>query len=208
MAKVDLHETSEPAFEKPAMVSQTAGSLLMSIGFWLSLLMAACLYAAVALTPKLAGWINARQQYLENSARLSQLEDEVDYLERVAAALKNDPEFARRLVRANQNSGLEQTEFLPVSRDLLFGGSPQAEPTVPQVVQPAVARVIFHLASDQTHRNWLLIAAAGITISAFTLLNEAGVGIVRVAISGILGLLSAATARYRKPTEDAESDLS
>jgi len=70
MAKVELIETSEPASEESAMISQTAGSLLISLAFWMSLLIAATMYAGVALSPKLADWINVRQQYLSNAMRL------------------------------------------------------------------------------------------------------------------------------------------
>jgi hypothetical protein len=103
MAKVELIETSEPTTAEPAQVSQSVGSFFMSVSFWLTLTVAGIMYAAVSLSPKLAAWINVRQQYVTNATRLSQLEDEVDYLERVAEALKTDPEFAKRLIRANQN---------------------------------------------------------------------------------------------------------
>ena len=73
------------------------------------------MYAAVSLSPKLADWISVRQQHAANAVRLQEMEDEADYLERVAEALKSDPEFAHRLVHATQ-SGSTQNEFVPVSR--------------------------------------------------------------------------------------------
>jgi len=199
MPKVELIETLEPVAEKSVMISQTAGSFLLSIAFWLVLLIAATLYASVALSPKIADWINVRQQYLANAGRLTQLADEADYLERVAAALKSDPEFARRLVRANQNSGSGGAELVPVSQDLLFGGTAKKAPLEVQVVQPVVAKAVFHLASHQQHRTWLLMVSASLTLLAFTLLNDAGVGIVRTGITVVASCLSAVTHRYRRP---------
>ncbi len=205
MPKVELIETPEPVAEESVMISQTAGSLLLSIAFWMVLLIAATLYAGVALSPKIADWINVRQQCLTNAGRLTQLEDEADYLERVAAALKNDPEFARRLVRANQNSGSGGPELVPVSQDLLFGGTAKKAPPEVQVVQPVVAKAVFHLASHQQHRTWLLIASASLTLLAFTLLNDAGVGIVRTGITAAASCLSAVIHRYRRPAPDVPS---
>jgi len=199
MAKVELHESSEPASEPPETVSQTAGSLLMSVAFWLALLAAATMYAAVALSPKLADWVNVRQQYLSNAERLKQLEDEVDYLERVATALKSDPEFAMRLVRASQDPRSFDSEFVPVASDLVFSGSQQQPITQPQVLQPRLVSLIFHMASHQKHRNWLLIASATLTLIAFTLFNDTGIGFARVTLSGSAAIVSAAISRYRKP---------
>ncbi len=187
------------------MVSQTAGSLLMSVCFWLALLASALMYAAVSVSPKLADWITVRQQYLSNAVRLKELEDEVDYLERVSAALKSDSEFAKRLVRANQGSGSGDSEFVPVSQDLLFGGGAKVKREVPQVVQPVMANLVFHLASNQTHRNWLLMAATGLTMTAFTLLNDAGVGTVRAVLATLATLLAATTARYRRAVVNPEN---
>jgi hypothetical protein len=175
----------------------------MSVSFWLTLTVAGIMYAAVSLSPKLAAWINVRQQYVTNATRLTQLEDEVDYLERVAEALKTDPEFAKRLIRANQNPGSHDTEFIPVSKGLLFGGAETKEYTVPEVVRPAFAKVVFHLASHEQHRTWLLAGSAGLTLLAFTLLNDAGIGIVQSAWATLCQFFGWLTARYRKPPAPA-----
>lgn len=199
MAKVELIESTEPTAVEPAQVSQSVGSFFMSVIFWLTLTLAGIMYAAVALSPKLAAWINVRQQYVTNATRLTQLEDEVDYLERVAEALKTDPEFAKRLIRANQNPGSGEKEYIPVSKGLLFGGAETKEYTVPEVVRPAFAKVVFHLASHEQHRTWLLVGSAGLTLLAFTLLNDAGIGIVQSGLFAIWQVFTLLTARYRKP---------
>jgi hypothetical protein len=199
MAKVELIKNSEPTTVEPAPVSQSVGSFFMSVSFWLTLTVAGTMYAAVALSPKFAAWINVRQQYVTNATKLAQLEDEVDYLERVAEALKTDPEFAKRLIRANQNPGAQGAEFIPVSKGLLFGGAETKESTAPQVIQPAFAKVVFHMASHEQHRNWLLAGSAGLTLLAFTLLNDAGVGIVQSALATVCRISAWLTARYRKP---------
>jgi cell division protein FtsB len=208
MAKVELTDLIEPTADEPTTATQTVGSVLMSVGFWLVLMVSAVMYAAVSLSPKLADWISVRQQYASNAGRLKQLEDEADYLERVAAALKSDPEFARRLVRSAQTQ-VEDSEFIPVSQDLLFGETPASEQEPPQVIQPAIASLVFHLAGHQQHRRWLIITAAGLTLLAFTLLNDAGADIAMSTIRTTGNAISATIRRYRaeatpEPVEDAD----
>lgn len=187
----------EPTTAELDSVSQTVGSFLISIAFWSVLLVSALMYAGVSLSPKLADWISVRQQHTANAVRLQELEDEADYLERVAAALKSDPKFAHRLVNATQ-SGNPHNEFVPVSDNLVFGGMRSASTPVLPLVQPAVANVVMHLASHQPHRTLLLMGAAGLTILAFTLLNESGAGIMQAAFCSVHSFSKAAIARYRR----------
>jgi hypothetical protein len=203
MAKVELIESTEPTTAEPVQVPQSVGSFFLSVSFWLTLTVAGIMYAAVSLSPKLAAWINVRQQYVTNATRLTQLEDEVDYLERVAEALKTDPEFAKRMIRANQSPGTQESEFIPVSKGLLFGGAETKQYKVPEVVRPAFAKVVFHLASHEQHRTWLLVGSAGLTLLAFALLNDAGIGIVQSALASICQFFVWLTARYRKPPSPA-----
>ena len=94
MADKEPDSDLEPTSEELISVPQTVGSFLISTAFWAALMVSAVMYAAVSLTPKMADWISVRQQHAANAMRLQELEDEADYLERVAAALKRDPEFA------------------------------------------------------------------------------------------------------------------
>ena len=205
MAEDDPDNGIEPTSEELISVPQTVGTFLISVAFWSTLLVSALMYAAVSLSPKLADWISVRKQHAANAMRLQELEDEADYLERVAAALKSDPEFALRLVHATQ-SGRTQNEFVPVSDNLIFGGT-NAKSSLPRpLVQPAVAGVVMHLASHQQHRRWLLSGAAGLTILAFTLLNDSGAGIMQAVFSSMLGFSQAALARYRQDPPVASGD--
>lgn len=204
MVITDSEQNSEPTSEELHEVPQTVGSFVMSIAFWTTLLVSAFMYAAVALSPKIADWINVRQQYESNSLRLQELEDEADYLERVAAALKKDPEFARRLVRATQSSDSTK-EFVPVARGLMFGGDNQKKTGKPSLLSPTISKILVKLASDGPHRTWLLAGAAGFTLLAFTLLNDAGGGIVLAMLLTVKRFSIFVLARYqRNPAERAE----
>lgn len=209
MADKEPDSDLEPTSEELISVPQTVGSFLISTAFWAALMVSAVMYAAVSLTPKMADWISVRQQHAANAMRLQELEDEADYLERVAAALKRDPEFAQRLVHTTQ-AGSGQKDFVPVSDNLIFGGTKPKVSAPEPLLQPAVAEVVMHLASHQQHRRWLLCGAAGLTILAFTLLNESGAGIVQSACSSMLRFVRAAFARYRQspPVDsDQKTDL-
>jgi len=205
MTEEDPDNGMEPTSEELTLVPQTVGSFLISVAFWSTLLVSALMYAAVSLSPKLADWISVRRQHAANAMRLQELEDEADYLERVAAALKTDPEFAQRLVHATQ-SGRTSHEFVPVSDRLIFGGTNAKTSVARPLVQPAVADVVMHLARHQQHRRWLLFGAAGLTMLAFTLLNESGAGIMQAAFSSMIGFSQAAVARYRRdpPVESGD----
>lgn len=172
-------------------------SWAVSLLFWLSLTVAATLYAAVALAPKLAEWIRVRQQYAQNAARLVELEEHVDYLERVATALESDPEFARRLAQASLPDARSQQQMIPVARELLFGAGGSRRPDG-QVIQPVLAEAVQHLASHRAHRRILLIVAATLVLIGFTLLNDSGSGLVLSAGQLLLAIGRLPLQRYRR----------
>jgi hypothetical protein len=197
MVNKETEDNIAPIAEERVTVPPAVGSFLMSFAFWCLLLIATLMYAAVALSPKFAEWISIRQQHAANAVRLHEMEDEADYLERVAVALKNDPEFVHRLVHATQ-SGTAQHDFMSRSDGLTFGGTrPEWAPAEP-LVSPAMAETIIHLGSHQSHRTWLLFCAAALTVFAFTILNESGAGIIESALSAVQRLSESAVARYRR----------
>ena len=197
MTDEDIEPDSEPTSDEPGIARQTVGSLLMSVAFWSTLLVAAAMYSAVALSPKLAGWINAHQQYAGNAARLAELEDEADYLERLSAALKSDPAFAVQLLDATQGTSAQDTDSGPTSRNGL-GTEPRANsPVVNSGIQPQLAGLVFDLATHEEHRKWLLIGSCGLTLLAFSLLNEAGAGVLLSMLSIISVAVRTTVGRYQ-----------
>lgn len=209
MAKVELHDSTEPVPEKPVEVSQATGSLLMSLAFWLTLVAAAGMYAAVSLSPKLVQWMMVRQQLTSNALRLQQLENEADYLERVADALKKDPEFAERLVRATQSPALDE---VPFDASLTAASNESSEAESPDqgflMKHPDVYEGVVRLASDVRLRRGLLVSSASMTLIAFTLFNDAGVRFLVHWIATIGRLLKSIVARYRKPPAEEPEPMS
>jgi hypothetical protein len=201
MANRETDDNIEPIAEELVPVPPAVGSFLISVAFWCALLVATLMYAAVALSPKFADWISVRQQHAANAVRLHEMEDEADYLERVAVALKNDPEFAHRLVHATQ-SGSAQHEFMSMSDSPTFGGTRTVLAPPEPLIPPAMADIVIHLGSHQPHRTGLLFCAATLTILAFTLLNDSGAGIIQSAFRAVQSLSESAVARYhRDPTD-------
>ncbi|MEI7699808.1 MAG: hypothetical protein WCK86_08440 [Planctomycetia bacterium] len=202
-------QTSDaPADELQLTAVHPAGSVLISLAFWCSLAAAASVYAAVALSPKFVVWIDVRQQHRDNALRLHELEQQVDYLERVVQTLKTDPEFARRVAESGNTAPTVAAEAnVPTPRD----GSTEFESVLDssaaktQLLSPDSLVVIRRIASEHKLRSALLTGSAAVTLFAFTLLNEAGGSLVISAFSAIIGTLKSLFRRYVRPLETIDS---
>ena len=170
----------------------------VSLLFWCTLLVAALLYGFVALAPRLFAWIENRQAFITNAHQLQALETEVDYLERVRDALESDPDFVRRLANAATDENLDETEIIPVSGSLIFGGEDQLQDRLPVIEAPVGAELIQRFANDHQLRYAVMVSAGLLVIFAFTVLNgpaERFVSLVsRLAVATAHGTLT----RYRR----------
>lgn len=192
--------TTDPQ-EVAAEMPQATASWVVSLCFWMTLVLASVMYAGVALSPKLAEWISAREQFAGNAAQLVRLEDDIEYLERVKNALESDPQFARRLAQASMPDQFSQGEILPVATELLFGGQVAAVPISDSQIdsrRSGPATVVFHLASHQEHRRMLLAASVLLTIMGFTFLNDSESGSLRAIGRAILWVARIPLRRYSK----------
>lgn len=180
-------------------------SWLVSLSFWGTLLVAATIYASVALSPKFCVWNRVRLQQQQNAKRLSALESEVAYLERVEKALETDPEFRQQAAGSGSQTDTD-SEFIPVSGNLLFGY--QTSPAVTDHVLEEIP--LYHLAArtiatDQQLRTILLTVTALLTFFAFAVLNDAGTSFV---LAGQYAIRSAASwpfRRYLTTSEDQQN---
>ena len=162
-----------------AELQDSSVSWAVSLCFWSTLLLAAAVYCSVALSPKFAVWNKVRNEYQNNIRQLVTLETEVSYLERVETALKTDPEFVQRLAGVSKPNKADGEELIPVSGSLLFGQSDEVMALeIAPTELPFYHGMILRLASDTKLRTILLCFSAGLTIFAFTFLNDAGHGFV------------------------------
>lgn len=155
------------------------------------MLLAAGLYASVALSPKFANYIRLRTDYHVTQFELVELEREVNYLGRVAQALER-PDFSEELARVDFDASRPGDERVrvkpkgsPISREGIDASAPEESVARPAMAFPWYMPLLDMLASDAKLRKTLLIAASVILLVAFTFLHD--------------GDRTAAPARPKKP---------
>lgn len=148
---------------------------LTSILFWLILLVAATLYAGVALAPKIIQWQRWQQVYVAQRYQLVEQEDQVEALQRMVQALDQDPQFVAELVRLELDTTAAGEEVIPVDDELTHDPRTVAS-TMPHGTPLAVADPwepwLLVLATYDSLRTGLLTAAAILVIAAFTFLHD------------------------------------
>lgn len=164
---------SPPDYSPPSE-SLSSTVWLVSLAFWMTLLIAASMYGCVALAPRLFAWIEIRHDYLMNAHQLQALESEVDYLERVRGALQSDPEFVRRMAAASIAEDVGEAEVIPVSGTLIFGSEEQLQKRMPEIKEPVGAVLVQKFATDRQLRRAFLVFASLWVVFAFTVLNGTG----------------------------------
>jgi hypothetical protein len=164
---------SPPDYSPPSE-SPSSTVWLVSLAFWMTLLIAASMYGCVALAPRLFAWIEIRHDYLMNAHQLQALESEVDYLERVRGALQSDPEFVRRMAAASIAEDVGEAEVIPVSGTLIFGSEEQLQKRMPEIKEPVGAVLVQKFATDRQLRRAFLVFASLWVVFAFTVLNGTG----------------------------------
>src|SRR5260370_22189775 len=91
---------------------------LTSLAFWLCLFAAAALYATVTLSPKLLAYLTLNRDYHSNQWQLVSLKKQVDHLQKVIDAQKNDPAFVREQARSDFDVASPDEQRIPVDSHL------------------------------------------------------------------------------------------
>src|SRR5262245_29239903 len=100
----------EPAGRQPGW--------LTSLAFWLCLFGAAALYGTVTLSPKLLAFLMLDREYHDNQWKLVSLEKQVERLQKVIDAQKNDPAFVREQARTDFPVARPDEQRIPVESHL------------------------------------------------------------------------------------------
>lgn len=175
---------------------------IVSLASWLLLFAAAGLYAAVSLSPRFLEYLRFKNEYYVNQVRLVGMERQIGYLNRVADALENDPEFAAELARIDFDALGPGEEHISVSPDLtLDARRPDDPPLTPATSLPWYAGPITVFAENPRVRTTSLITAVILIVVAFTFLQEPAdqeprLGNARNAFR--TNFLAAVATRYRK----------
>lgn len=155
------------------MRDETVAGMAISLLFWLCLLAAAALFAAVALSPKFLINLQLRSQFDANQIKLVTLEREAEQIQRVITAIREDKDFAAELTRMEFDAARPDEEIIPVESALKLDPRSNSNPAAIVSVDPWYASAVRSLASDQNLRQTLLISAALLVVMSFAVLRPA-----------------------------------
>ena len=188
--------------ESPASVSSGSWSgVMMSLAFWLTLLVAAGLFGAVSLSPKLAAYLSLQDRYYAQQLELVQLEQQQRELERVITSMKEDPQFAAELARLEFDAVRPGEEILSVDSALtLDPKTPTAKPVIARAPEAAIKPWVTLLAERQPLRIGLLGCAALLVLLAFGWLQDVAADQVQSGCRGLRTGTAAIWRRYVRPS--------
>ncbi len=148
---------------------ETLSGMVISLLFWLSVLVAAALFAAVGLSPKLIEQLRLRDEFTANQFRLVQVEQQNEQLEQVVNAIRHDKEFAAEMTRIEFDAVRRDEEIIPVESELRLSPRDIGIPHVPAVMPRAWYRpLLVPFAENDSLRRNLLAAAAALVVVSFT----------------------------------------
>ena len=149
--------------------NETVSGLIVSLLFWACLLLAASLFASVALAPKLTETLRLRDLYTVNQLKLVSVERQNEQLQRVVEAIQHDKDFATEMTRIEFDAVRSDEEIIPVAADLKLETRGIETPRV----QPVVSRAWYRpwltlLTENDSLRSSLLGSAAVLVVVSFT----------------------------------------
>jgi len=157
-----------------AAAPETVSGLIVSLLFWISLLVATGLFAIVGLSPKLLEQARLRGQFQINQLQLVQVERQNEQLQRVVDAIRHDREFAAEMTRVEFDAVRSDEEIIPVDSDLRLVPRDLALPRLRAEVPQAWYRPwIVPFVENDSLRMSALGAAATLVIVSFTWLQPA-----------------------------------
>jgi cell division protein FtsB len=148
--------------------------MVVSLLFWLSLLAATAMFAAVGLSPKILERMRLEAQFDASQFRLVQMEQQNEQLERVLEAIRKDKDFAAEMTRIEFDAMRQDEEIIPVESGLRLSPRDLSTPKTPAVMAQAWYRpVLVPFAENDLLRRNLLTASAVLVVIAFTWLQPA-----------------------------------
>lgn len=148
---------------------ETLSGMVISLLFWLSVLVATALFAAVGLSPKLIEQLQLRDEFAANQLHLVQVEQQNEQLEQVVNAIRQDKEFAAEMTRIEFDAVRRDEEIIPVESELRLSPRDIGIPHAPAVMPRAWYRpLLVPFAENDSLRRNLLAAAAALVVVSFT----------------------------------------
>ncbi|MBS0262737.1 MAG: septum formation initiator family protein [Planctomycetes bacterium] len=143
------------------------------MAFWVSLFVAAGLYATVVLSPKLLAYLALNREYVANQWRLSELSRQVAHFDRVIQAQTHDPAFVREQARDAFDVAPPEEQRIPVDSHLRLNIELGPRKTaIPAKSLPWYASVLRLVANSRSLGTTLLCGAGALVVCAFSFLYE------------------------------------
>ena len=164
-------------------------------------MLAASLFASVALATKLAESLRLRDLYAVNQVELIAMERQNEQLHQVVQAIEHDPDFATELTRIEFDAVRPDEEIIPVIASLKLetrGMEPSRAPPVPPRAwyRPWIAL----LSENGSLRTKLLGAAALLVVLSFTWLQPASAERFERQAKPVVSAWQALRNRYVRPS--------
>lgn len=175
--------------------SANSQSAFVSYAFWLTLFVAAAIYASVALAPKLERLLVLKRDHAANQWYLVDLDQRVQNLEKVAGALKEDPQFAAELARSRFGAVEPGREAIKLAEDLQFGSAPAVP--AKQIDLPWYYGIVSRFARSTALRTTGLCLSGVLTLLGFGFLHARYSAMLNAAAGRVARAGAALTARYR-----------
>ena len=193
-----MTNTNPPA---PQATTETVSGMAVSLVFWSCLLLAASLFASVALATKLAESLRLRDLYAVNQLELVAMERQNEQLQQVVQAIQHDPDFATELTRIEFDAVRPDEEIIPVTASLKLetrgAEVPHRQPVLPLAwYRPWIAL----LADNGPLRAKLLSAAALLVVISFTWLQPASAERFERQAKPVVTAWQALRSRYVRPS--------
>ena len=174
-----------------------------ALAFWCSLLVAASLFAVLALAPKLRTYHRLAGEYEGLHRQLVSTERHTESLTKVADALQHDPAFASELARINFDSPNAE-ERIPVGPQLSLAAWDSEPTTADTDLRPSPAvlldgPLLDTLSADRTVRVPLFAASSLLVLVAFALCGQSAASERDGSERPGIGIRAWLADRYRKP---------
>jgi hypothetical protein len=154
---------------------ETLAGVAISLVFWVCLLLSAVLFAAAALSPKLAAYMQLRDQYETNQFELVTLERQAGQLQRVINAIRSDKNFAAEMTRIELDAARPEEEVIPVEGDLKLDAKTMRQDDLYRDAEFVWYQPIVQiLAGDSNLRMGVLATAGLLLVVSFTMLQPGG----------------------------------
>lgn len=191
-----VHQPSSQSVRTSSDISSV--QLVVSLLFWTLLLLAAVLYGAVSLSPKLLTWSDLRGDYLKTQTQLVGLEQRVAELRHITQALENDPRILQELARVDLDAAGADEERIQLPAELTLQSRVNADTNVPVVTRAWYLPIVRAFVENQRLRQTSLISAAALVLIAFVFLHPSQAPQLQSGWQSVRDFYSVATARYRR----------